>query len=461
MRKPIALLLGTLLPLLGLSGIGRAQSSVQVQGIIQSVDCQAQALVLSDAATGASNTVVVEPYTPVLVGSTSIAFCALEQYVGTPASAVLVASGSQLVATRIDVLGPATAAPPPVVAVPQSYPVPEPAPAEVVSPLPIVGIVLGTIIVAGLLYLLTHGHDGRYYRYPYYGGYYHYYYRPEYRAYLGSPPALAPIIAVPPVIAGPVLGTCTVGGLDYLVARDRDGRFYRYPYYGPYRQHYYRAEYRPYWGPYRDAPLREGDLHWQGPLHQNVRIQGPPVRPDPARAPAWQGPPPQWNHDPRNTVPGPQGPPPQWNHDPRNTAPGSQGPPPRWTPPAVQNAPASTTWNGPPPARPDPGRAPAWQGPPPQWNHDPRNTAPGPQGPPPQWNHDPRNTAPGPQGPPPRWTPPAVQNAPASTTRNGPPPGPQWVPNDRHRDAPASTTQRQSCGGQRQNQGCNEPGANH
>ena len=418
MRKPIALLLGTLLPLLGLSGVGRAQSSVQVQGIIQSVDCQAQAVVLNDAATGVSNTIVAAPYTPVLVGSTSIAFCTLEQYLGAPASAWLVASGNQLVATRIDVLGPAAAGPPPVVAVPQSYPAPEPAPAEVVSPLPIVGIVLGTLIVAGLVYLLTRDHD-RYYRYPYYGGYYHHYYRPEYRPYLGSYPALAPIITVPPVIAGPVLGTCTVGGLDYLVARDRDGRFYRYPYYGPYRHHYYRAEYRPYYGPYRDAPLREGDLHWQGPVHQNVRIQAPPARPDPGRAPAWQGPPPQWNHDPRNTGPGPQGPPPQWNHDPRNTGPGPQGPPP-------------------------------------QWNHDPRNTGPGPQGPPPQWNHDPRNTGPGRQGPPQQWTPPPAQNAPAPTTRNGPPPGHQWVPNDRHRDAPASTTQRQSCG----KQAC-EPGANH
>ena len=417
MRKPIALLLGTLLPLLGLSGIGQAQSSVQVQGVIQRIDCQAQAIVLSDAATGVSNTIVAAPYTTVLVGATSIAFCALEQYVGAPASAWLVASGNQLVATRIDVLGPAVAVPPPVVAAPPPFPAPDPAPAEIASPLPIVGIVLGTIVVAGLIYLLTHDHDGRYYRYPYYGAYHHHYYRPEYRPYLGPSPALAPIITVPPVVAGPVLGTCTVAGLDYLIARDRDGRFYRYPYYGPYRRHYYRAEYRPYYGPYRDAPVRESDPRWDDSVRQNVRIHGQPARPDPGRAPAWQSPPPQWNHDPRDNAPRPY-----------------QGPPPRWTPPAVQSAPAPTTRNGPPPGPPV---VPNDRHPGPGWKHDPRTNAPGPQ-----------------QGPPSRWTPPTVQNAPASTMRNGPPPAPHWVPNDRRRDAPASAPQRQSCREQTQNQQC-------
>jgi hypothetical protein len=420
MRKPIALLLGTLLPLLGLSGIGQAQSSVQVQGIIQSVDCPARAVVLRDAGSGALNTIVAAPYTPVLVGTTSVAFCTLEQYIGAPASVWLVASGSEFVATRIDILGPAVAAPPPVVGIPQPVPVPEPAPAQDVSPLPIVGIVLGTIIVAGLVYLLTRDRDGRHYRYPYYGAYYHHYYRPQYGRYLGPVPGLAPIVTIPPVIAGPVLGTCAVGGLDYLVARDRDGRFYRYPYYGPYRQHYYRPEYRAYYGPYRDAPVRDGDPRWGGPVQQNVRLQGPPPYPDPGRAPAWQGaPPPQWNHDPRNTASGPQAAPPrwtppavqnapaphngllptpndrrpQWSHDPHNTAPGPQAAPPRWTPPAVQNAPAPH--NGPPQPAPNDRR--------PQWNHDPRNTAPGPQ-----WNHDPRNNASGPQAAPSRWNPPAT-----------------------------------------------------
>ncbi len=420
MRKPIALMLGLLLPLLGLAGISEAQSSVQVQGIIQSVDCQAQAVVLSDAGTGISNTIVAAAYTPVLVGSTSVPFCTLQQYVGAPASAWLVANGNELVATRIDVLGPATAAPPPVVAVPQPIPVPEPAPADVASPLPIVGIVLGTIIVAGLIYLLTHDHDGRYYRYPYYGPYYRHYYRGEYRPYLGPPPPFAPIITVPPVIGGPVLGTVAVGGLEYLIARDRDGRFYRYPYYGPYRQHYYRTEYRPYYGQYRDAPVREGNPRWQAPVPQYVRPQVQSARPDPARAPAWQGPPPRWNQDPRNSAPGPQ------------------GPPPRWTPPVVQSAPVPPSIrNGPPP------------GPP---------VVPNDRHPGPGWNHDPRNGAPGPQGPPPRWTPPAVQSAPVPPSmRNGPPPAPQWVPNDRRRDMPAPGTQRQSCATQNQDQPC-EPG---
>jgi hypothetical protein len=523
MRKPVALVLGVLLPLLGLSGISEAQSSVQVQGVIQSVDCQGQAVVLSDTGTGISNTVVAAPYTPVLVGSTSVPFCTLAQYVGAPASAWLVANGNELVATRIDVLGPAAAAPPPVVAVPQPVPVPEPAYADV-SPLPIVGIVLGTIAIAGLIYLLTHDRDDHYYRYPYYGAYYRHYYRPDYRPYLGRLP-FAPIITVPPVIAGRVLGTVGVGGLEYLVARDRDGRFYRYPYYGPYRQHYYRAEYRPYNGPYRDVPVREGDPHWQGPARLNVTPQRLPAPPDPGRAPAWQGPPPRWNQDPRNNPPGPQsapprwtppvvqnapapsftrnGPPPgppvvpndrypRWNQDPRNNPPGPQSAPPRWTPPVVQNAPApSFTRNGPPP------------GPPavpndryPRWNQDPRNNPSGPQsapprwtppvvqnapapsftrnGPPPgppavpsdrhpRWNQDPHNNPPGPQSAPPRWTPPAVQNAPApSFTRNGPPPAaPQGVPNDRRRDGPSQGTPRPSCGSQDQSRGCGSGADRH
>ena len=173
MRKAIALVLGALLPVLGFSGIGQAQSSIQVEGTIQAIDCRAQTVVL--ASPGASNTVAAAPYTAVLVDSTSVSFCSLQQYLGAPASAWLVASGSEFVATRIDVVGHAAAAAPPYA----------PPPQVVVEAQPIAGIVLGTIFVAGLLFLLVRDHDGHFYRYPYYGAYYRHYYRPEYRPYRG------------------------------------------------------------------------------------------------------------------------------------------------------------------------------------------------------------------------------------------------------------------------------------
>jgi len=341
MRQATALMLGMLLPLLGLSGIGNAQSTIQLQGTIQEVDCQAQTVVVSSA--GGTNLVPVTAYTPVSVNSIGIPFCALQQYIGAPATVWLAASGNELVATRIDVVGPAAVVPPPPVV-----------PVEEVNsePLPIVGIVLGTIVVAGLVYLLVHDHDGYYYRYPYYGSYYRYYYRPVYRSYFGWYPALCPIITPPVAIAGIVLGTTIVGGLDYLVTRDRDGRFYRYPYYGPYRAHYYRPEYRQYTGPYRDAPLRQVDPRWDPPAYRNV--QNAPVNNthptwnDPGnRVPVQQVAPQRW------TPPANQNAPvnnthPTWN-DPGNRVPVQQGAPQRWTPPANQNAPANyhQNWNAP------------------------------------------------------------------------------------------------------------------
>jgi hypothetical protein len=134
--------------------------------------------------------------------------------------------------------------------------------AQALSPVPIWGIVLGTIIVAGLIYLLVHGPDGGYYRYPYYGEYYGQYYRPQYRPYTGYYVASSPIIVVAPAIVGVVLGVVVVNGLQYILTRDAYGHLYRYPYYGPYRQVYYRPAYRPYTSAYQYAPVRQGDQRW-------------------------------------------------------------------------------------------------------------------------------------------------------------------------------------------------------
>jgi hypothetical protein len=140
----------------------------------------------------------------------------------------------------------------------------------VVTPVPIWGVVLGTVLVAGLLYLMVHGPDGGYYRYPYYGEYYRHYYRPVYRPYLGFWPSSALIVSVAPPVAGIVLGIVIVAGHHYILSRDPDGRVYRYPYYGPYRQVYYKPAFHDYHGTfvtsgaYRTAPLRQGDAHWDG-----------------------------------------------------------------------------------------------------------------------------------------------------------------------------------------------------
>lgn len=169
-----------------------------------------------------------------------------------------------------------------------------------VSPVPIWGIVLGTVIVAGLLYLLVHGPDGVYYRYPYYGEYYQYYYRPYYRPYIGYYVASGPIIVVAPAIAGVVLGVVVVNNFEYVLTRDDYGHLYRYPYYGPYRQYYYRATYRPYGGTYvrtyQSAPVRQGDRHWDTDRRDLApAFQRPQRQPNPG----YQQPQPQWQPNPR------------------------------------------------------------------------------------------------------------------------------------------------------------------
>jgi len=263
MRKWVALALGVLVPLLGLAGVGSAQSTVQVQGTIQAVDCQQGTVVV--ATPDSVNTIAVAPNTAVLVDSQAISLCDLQQYVGSQATVWLVPSGNEFVATRIDTTAQAGVAPAVL-----------PAQQEAVSPLPLIGVVLGTIALAGLIYLLVRDSGGHYWRYPYYGEYYRYYYRPEYRVYAGPYPAVCPVVFAAAPLAGIVLGVTVFSGLEFLVVRDRDGRFERYPYYGPYRSYYYRPEYRAYSGPYRgDAPVHYGDTRGSVVFH---RTDGAPYQ---------------------------------------------------------------------------------------------------------------------------------------------------------------------------------------
>jgi hypothetical protein len=183
MHRGIAILAGIVL-LLALPGSGQAQTSVEVEGTIQAVDCAAQSVVLSSP--GGSNVVNVGPYTAVLVNSTGVSLCALRSYIGAYATAWLIAGENTFTATRIDVY--ASAAPQP------SSPAPVPAYVAVPS---LAGVVLGTIVVAGLVFLLVRGYDGRLYHYPYYGPYYRTYYRPAYRPYAG------PLVGAPAYHYGP------------------------------------------------------------------------------------------------------------------------------------------------------------------------------------------------------------------------------------------------------------------
>ena len=72
---------------------------------------------------------------------------------------------------------------------------------------------------------------------------------------------VTPVVAPP--LVGVVLGTIVVAGLVYLLVRHPSGVLYRYPYYGFYRRAYYRSVYRPYYGPLRFAPAyRYGPYRW-------------------------------------------------------------------------------------------------------------------------------------------------------------------------------------------------------
>jgi hypothetical protein len=188
MGHAVAIFLATLTALLGLSGVGQAQppATVQVQGTIHAVDCNANTLTLETP--GGSSVYRAAASAAIVVNSAGVSLCALQQHLGAPANVWLTAIGSELVITRIDAVTQTsqhTPAPAPAAPVPYGYPYPAyPYPAPAYYPA-LAGFVLGTIFVGGLTYLLVHGPYG-YYHYPYYGPYYHYYYRSYYHPYYGT-----------------------------------------------------------------------------------------------------------------------------------------------------------------------------------------------------------------------------------------------------------------------------------
>jgi len=291
-RTFIAVAITIFVSLLRLSGVGQAQTAAEIQGTLDAVDCQSGTMTLDSS--GNTQTIYASDSTGVAVESSSVPFCTLDGYVGAPVDAWVVPYGSEFIATQVDVTGPV-----PMLATSQTA----------IAPLPIVGTVLGTVLISGLLYLIAHDAGGAYYRYPYYGAYYHHYYSARYRPYRGYYSSSAPIISVAEAITGAVLGIVTVNNYQYLAVRDRDGQFRRYPYYGPYRSYYYHPTYRNYTGAsanvYVRAPVAVGDPHWDAPRYQMEQIARTVTsRPTPWSAPHRSGPAPQ--AQPRPTYQGTQ-----------------------------------------------------------------------------------------------------------------------------------------------------------
>ncbi len=426
MKAIIAIALSIMLPLLGLNGVASAQSAVAVYGTIDAVDCQSDTVVVTTA-TG-QQTFYASDNAYATVDATDLPLCSLDGYVGAPATVWVTPSGNQFVATAVNVTGPVAVAP---------------VAAEVVTPLPIWGTVLGTVVVGGLLYLSVYAPDEHYYLYPYYGGYYRDYYHAGYRRYTGYYPASALVVTVALPIVGAVLGTVLVNGNPYLVSRDAAGHVYRYPYWGPYRQHYYRPTYRAYTGPnvstYVRATVRQGDPHWDAPAHTvAVALHHAPAgrnvpqhQPQPAanNQPAHQ---PQPAYHPANNNPPAHQPQPAYH--PANNNPPAHQPQPAYhpannNPPAHQPQPAAHPANNNPPAhQPQPAYHPANNNPPahqPQPAAHPANNPPAHQ---PQPAYHPANN-----------NPPAHQPQPAYHPANNPPahqPQPAYHP--------ATTTRRRT-----------------
>ena len=119
MKRIVAMVLGPLVSVLAWTGVGQAQGSIQVQGIIHAVDCQTSAFVLS--APDGTHVFPTTPNATVFINSIPSGFCALSPYVGSHATVWVMAVDSKLVVGRVDVSTAATSPAPP------TYPSPPPA----------------------------------------------------------------------------------------------------------------------------------------------------------------------------------------------------------------------------------------------------------------------------------------------------------------------------------------------
>jgi hypothetical protein len=103
-----ASVLTVLLVCLGLAGIGNAQvpEPVQIQGTIQSVDCQTGQLTLATSA--GNDSFQATDQTAAYVNGNSVSFCSLQSYAGDSATAVLVPTGTAFGLSQVNVTAPAS-----------------------------------------------------------------------------------------------------------------------------------------------------------------------------------------------------------------------------------------------------------------------------------------------------------------------------------------------------------------
>jgi small nuclear ribonucleoprotein (snRNP)-like protein len=145
MRKPVAVILGMLMATLTMSGVGIAQGVTTIQGTIQAVDCQTNALVVN--ASDGTHVFPVGPYTAVYVNSAPVSFCTLQRYIGKNVTVSLAPSGNQVVLERVDVSVGAS-------------PAPAPNPPAAISGLPDwAKVAIALVVIGGLVYIGTQRHD--------------------------------------------------------------------------------------------------------------------------------------------------------------------------------------------------------------------------------------------------------------------------------------------------------------
>ena len=189
MKQVAAAALSALVVILGMTGLAQAQG-IQVQGVIQAVDCQTNALVLSSP--DGVHVLPLAHDASVFVNSAPASFCNLTHYIGSTATVTVTAVGNQLAAGRVDVVqGTAPSSPAPTAPAPSYHPndnSPAPYPNNnytppypyAYPPYPYYGPYYG-YPYSGYPY-----YPYPYYGYPYYGYYpYSYPYYPYYGAVFG------------------------------------------------------------------------------------------------------------------------------------------------------------------------------------------------------------------------------------------------------------------------------------
>jgi hypothetical protein len=147
MRTLVPMALVMLVATLTMSGIGQAQGVTTIQGTIQTVDCQTNALVVK-AADG-DHVLPAGTQTAVFVNSSPATLCTLQQDIGRDATVSLAPNGNQWVIARVDVTVAATPGP-----------AQAPASTALISGMPKwAEVALAAGLIGGIAYIAVNGHQ--------------------------------------------------------------------------------------------------------------------------------------------------------------------------------------------------------------------------------------------------------------------------------------------------------------